>query len=373
MKDDAQDALRSLVWGTVEDRVAQGDAAYAHEVGSRLAARYAAAQERARDDARSLSHVVRVLALTPGRENVVQLLRLLDDRNAQAAHGGLQPRSIASLLARSQSVADLVDTVFDRGARDRHDELRDCLFHELVLRGVAVEDFRPLRYWSGARPGWHALSWLPAHRCDFEAGADFGTVSIHGGSCAMPTGLPAEGRVDPPTPRTAERSALRDVATARVQEAVISPAEAGNWGDSAAWVFRPDEAVAPEQVPALLPTLPMACVEGLGPTGRFEIAVRPLDAVWRLLFATASLGGLYASGGYGGAYARLAAWHSMAALSGAPAGASAAEAEQYARQSTWFHFESDAAWFHNEIYDYGIAALSPDRRRIAVLAATDTD
>ncbi|MFD0385054.1 DUF6183 family protein [Streptomyces stramineus] len=151
------------------------------------------------------------------------------------------------------------------------------------------------------------------------------------------------------------------------------PAEAGNWGDSAAWVFRPDEAVAPEQVPALLPTLPMACVEGLGPTGRFEIAVRPLDAVWRLLFATASLGGLYASGGYGGAYARLAAWHSMAALSGAPAGASAAEAEQYARQSTWFHFESDAAWFHNEIYDYGIAALSPDRRRIAVLAATDTD
>ncbi|MFF7646889.1 DUF6183 family protein [Streptomyces canus] len=30
-------------------------------------------------------------------------------------------------------------------------------------------------------------------------------------------------------------------------------------------------------------------------------------------------------------------------------------------------------WFHKEIHDYGIAALSPDRRRIAVLAATDTD
>ncbi|WP_254707406.1 DUF6183 family protein, partial [Streptomyces lunaelactis] len=31
-------------------------------------------------------------------------------------------------------------------------------------------------------------------------------------------------------------------------------------------------------------------------------------------------------------------------------------------------------WFHNDIdADYGIATLSPDRRRIAVLAATDTD
>lgn len=31
------------------------------------------------------------------------------------------------------------------------------------------------------------------------------------------------------------------------------------------------------------------------------------------------------------------------------------------------------ARFQNETYDNGIAALSPDRRRIAVLAATDTD
>ncbi|GAA1928452.1 DUF6183 family protein [Streptantibioticus ferralitis] len=75
-----------------------------------------------------------------------------------------------------------------------------------------------------------------------------------------------------------------------------------------------------------------------------------------------------------GAYGRLAAWRSMAGLGGAPADASAQEVEDHARRSTWFHFEADADWFHNEIGDdYGIAALPPDGRRIAVLAATDTD
>ncbi|WEP00091.1 DUF6183 family protein [Streptomyces sp. FXJ1.172] len=58
-------------------------------------------------------------------------------------------------------------------------------------------------------------------------------------------------------------------------------------------------------------------------------------------------------------------------LSGAPVRASALEVEQQARQSTWFHFEADAEWFRNDIgSDYGIAALSPDRRRIAVPAQT---
>ncbi|MGY3676789.1 hypothetical protein ACVWXU_000412 [Streptomyces sp. TE33382] len=85
------------------------------------------------------------------------------------------------------------------------------------------------------------------------------------------------------------------------------------------------------------------------------------------------MGGMYGSGVHG-AYGRLAAWNSVAGLSGTPAGASPEEVERHATQSTWFHFEADAEWFHNDIdADYGIAALSPDGRRIAVLAATDTD
>jgi hypothetical protein len=75
-----------------------------------------------------------------------------------------------------------------------------------------------------------------------------------------------------------------------------------------------------------------------------------------------------------GDYGRLWAWRSMAGLSGAPAGVSAEEVERQVRQSTWFRLEAYADWFHNDIdADYGIAALSPDCRRIAVPAATDTD
>jgi hypothetical protein len=77
--------------------------------------------------------------------------------------------------------------------------------------------------------------------------------------------------------------------------------------------------------------------------------------------------------GVHGAYGRLAAWQSTAGLCGAPAGASAREVERRALGSTWFHFEADTDWFHNEIHDYGIAALAPGRRRVAVPAATDTD
>ncbi|WP_329537844.1 DUF6183 family protein (plasmid) [Streptomyces sp. NBC_01450] len=55
-------------------------------------------------------------------------------------------------------------------------------------------------------------------------------------------------------------------------------------------------------------------------------------------------------------------------------GVSAEEVERQVRQSTWFRLEAYADWFHNDIdADYGIAALSPDCRRIAVPAATDTD
>lgn len=86
-----------------------------------------------------------------------------------------------------------------------------------------------------------------------------------------------------------------------------------------------------------------------------------------------SMGGMYSTG-VDGAYGRLWAWRSLAGLSGTAADASADEVERHASQSTWFHFEADAEWFHNELCaDYGIATLSPDRRRLAVLAATDTD
>ncbi|WP_420311304.1 DUF6183 family protein [Streptomyces sp. YS-B37] len=364
--------LDGLPWSQAEQRAAQGNSASMRELGEQLADQHAEAVRQAREYERQLAQVVRVLALTPGRDSLGHLLRLLDEKRPSTGRRPPLP-FVASLLAEHHQVADLAATFFERREQEHLDELRDCLFHELVLRGVEADAFPALRTWTIVRPGWHALAWLPVRRSGLEAGADFPRRSINGSSFGVPSQLPVEGRVDPPTPRTSERSALRDMATADVHESIVAAVRAGEWGDRGAWVFLLDEAVAPERVPVLLPTLPMPCVDGLGPTDRFGVAVRTPDEIWRLLFATASMGGMFDSGVHG-AWGRLWAWRSVAGLCGAPAGASAEEVEQRALQSTWFQFEADTDWFHGDIdSDYGIAALSPDRRRIAVLTATDTD
>ncbi|MFG2986436.1 DUF6183 family protein [Streptomyces sp. NPDC048258] len=188
----------------------------------------------------------------------------------------------------------------------------------------------------------------------------------------MWTGRTGEDRLEPATPRPQTPSLLPDRATAEVHEAIVAAPTAGDFGSCGAWVFAPEEPVDPALVPALVPTLPMPCLEGLGAEGRFEISRQSLAEVWRMLFSTASEGGVYGPGAHG-AYGRRAAWWSLAGLSGTPLDATAQEVERHAEQSTWFRFECDTEWFHNEIYDYGIVALSPGRRRIAVLAVTDTD
>jgi uncharacterized membrane protein len=69
----------------------------------------------------------------------------------------------------------------------------------------------------------------------------------------------------------------------------------------------------------------------------------------------------------------FAAWQSLTSLSGAVRGADAGEVEAQVHDCTWYTFAADTAWFNGVVWDIGLAALAPDRRRLAVLAATDTD
>jgi hypothetical protein len=91
-----------------------------------------------------------------------------------------------------------------------------------------------------------------------------------------------------------------------------------------------------------------------------------------VLFAAASTGGAYNSGSRG-AYGRLTAWRSLAALAGCPEGAAFEEVETRAGDCIWYGFAADTKWFEQVAWDVGLAALTPDRRRLLVLAATDTD
>ncbi|WP_157850877.1 DUF6183 family protein [Streptomyces exfoliatus] len=371
MTNDEARALARLVWEQAAPRARQGDAAYVRELGARLAEGLEAAAEQVRLYGDAFARVVRTLALTPGRDSLVQLIRLLDE-HGPSGRSGTDPRLVASLLAEAQEPADLAELLYDRTERDRLDQLRACLFHELLLRGVDPEAYPPLRRQATVRPEGEALSWLPATLRPFETGATFPSRSVDGGSGGGWWGLSAVERLDPPTPRTTERSPLRNIATTDVHESIVAAPAAGKFGHYDAWVFALDAPLDPVLVPALVPTLPMPCVADLGPTARFEIVRRPPADIWRILFGMASMGGVYGHGAQG-AYGRRSTWWSLAGLAGAPPGASAEEVERLVMESAWFHFQCDAEWFHNEIHDYGIAALSPDGRRLAVLAATDTD
>jgi hypothetical protein len=43
------------------------------------------------------------------------------------------------------------------------------------------------------------------------------------------------------------------------------------------------------------------------------------------------------------------------------------------KQSDWYSLSSTAEWFHNVAWDFGIVCLRPDKRHVAVLAASDQD
>lgn len=346
-----------------------GDAERIAAHGEDLAARRRETHEQLRSLDRELASVLRVLALTPGRQFVERLLALLC--RAREAYVGDEcgPRLLASLIAEGQPLDDALYVLWDAGRE--HDELRACLFHELLLRGVNPELLLP-RHALRPEPAWHALAWLPDRLADMEYGAEFPSRGYGGGAGIPYDGLTSPVRVDAAARRAAAGHRLSERSTADLLESIDGPPRVGGWGNYEARVFVSDRSIPRADVPGVLTTLPMDCVRGLAQHDRFEVEAYSLDKVWETLYTTAAGGGMYHPGVYG-AYGRLAAWRSIAGLCGIGATATAAAVEHRARACAWYRFEADSEWFFNEIYDYGIAALAPDGRHLTVLAATDTD
>ncbi|MGE7437275.1 MULTISPECIES: DUF6183 family protein [Kitasatospora] len=353
------------VWAVADGRVAQGDAAFPADLGIALARAYGSGQMW---QYRSVfDHLLRLLSTTAGPENVAQALRLVS--SAEVTSRKLD-RYTASLLASSQEPTDLA-AAFTGSASE---ELRACLVHELVLRGVAVEETPGIAGWaSSSHWSHHPLGWLPLALSDVEGCADLPSYSLRGGSHSMPYG-PGESRelaviASANVPSVEE--ATTEAAAAAMAKAVANWAEESN-GRIEARVFELAEPLDVASVPNSLLTVGLECLNGVGKKATLSVAVRPPAQVWRVLFAAASTGGAYNSGSYG-AYGRLAAWQSLAALAGSPEGATADEVEARVRDCIWHGFGADTKWFEQVAWDIGLAALAPDRRRLAVLAATDTD
>ncbi|WP_330461611.1 DUF6183 family protein [Streptomyces sp. NBC_00820] len=286
------------------------------------------------------------------------------------ANGRTLDRYAASLLASGQDAANLA-VAFTGHASE---ELRGCLVHELVLRGIAVAEIPGIARWATSSH-WrrHPLGGLPLTRSDIESRSDLPRYSSRGSSHSMPFG-PSESRE--PAVLTGVRSSSAQETTTEADATVIATAVA-NWAEESngrieARGFDLAKPLDPASVPAALLTPGLDCLRGAGKKAALSVTVLPPAQAWRVVFGAASSGGAYSRGSFG-AYGRLAAWRSLAALAGCPEGATPDEVEPQVRDCVWHGFDADTKWFEQVAWDIGLAALAPDRRRLAVLAATDTD
>jgi hypothetical protein len=360
------------VWDMAERRLDQGDVAFVADLGIALADRYGSSAAQVWQYRSVFDRLLRLLTTTSGQEHVEQALRLV---SAASPGNRKLVRYAASLLADGQTAKDLALAFAGGSSRAAaSEELRACLVQELVLRGVTVAESPAIEAWATSTH-WrhHPLAWLPLELSVIEEAPPLPSYSVGGASYSMPYG-PQDGpgvALSSVTPLTQVTETTTEEFSEAATAAVTNWAEESN-GRSEAGTYELAEPVEAEILPGLLAALGLECLSGVGPRKRFALsACRPENA-WRMLFAAASTGGAYNNGVYG-AYGRLAAWRSLTALSGASTTAPVGEVERTIQECDWYSFGAATKWFERVAWDIGLVSVTPGARRIAVLAATDTD
>ena len=338
------------VWATADRHVAAGDAGFVADLGIALWQAYGNDPRPPWQYGSAFDHLLRLLTMTPGTlEDALRLIAVTTDRR--------RCRYLASLLA-SAHPPEALGEVFSGPANE---ELRACVVQEVVLRGGAVR-----HPWVDS-PHWrrHPLAWLPRTLTPIEDRPGMPAYNMRGGSSPVSSLTVPSAHGGGPVP--AARETTTDSDATAISSAVANWAERSN-GRIEARTFALDADLEPAAVGGTLRTLGLESYQdpksGPGPCTAKQ--------AWQVLFTAASSGGAYNAGEYG-AYGRLLAWRSVAALSGAPEAASAAEVEALANGCSWHSFALTTDWFDDVAWDIGLAVVSPDRRRLAVLAATDTD
>jgi uncharacterized protein (TIGR02996 family) len=314
----------------------------------------------------TLDHLERALATHPGLASA--------DASLARTRSDAQSRPLASMLAASQP-AEVLQALFEwHGDAERHAELLACLAQEMVLRGVPPKD----EYWDRLKGSAHPLAPLPPRLLPIEVGfADYlPRYGSSGSSAELPLVLLREPEQ---LPQGAEPPGGLPAMLDRTDETFVRGAVSAvrNWrgesnGKAEARLFGVGRPVQDGQLSvAFLLSLQLACLTGTSQDAVRAERLRPGEAM-NHLFAAASNGGAY-GGGLLGAYGRLAAWASAQALTGASPGQSIEQVAALAEQCLWHSFGADPGWFYNVAWDLGLIAVRPDRRSLAVLAATDTD
>ncbi|MFD8785445.1 DUF6183 family protein [Kitasatospora sp. NPDC059599] len=358
----------------LDEHLGRGDTRYLADVAAALHARYGSGEEGA-EHRYLFDRILWDLVTTPGRENVAHAVRL---GLADGPRTGRSVRRAAAVLAAHQSTADLaVLYAPGRAHDDAPDELRACLVQESALRGAPIAELPEAVAWAESSPSWagHPLALLPWSLMPLEGEPRLPRYSRGGAAYGVRYGLP-DGRPLPvghaaPAPAPAvHRGPDEPALTAAVER------WAGrSYGRVESAVFLLGEPLTGRPaVHPLLAALPLDCLVDV-PAAPDRLTVVPGSAAeaWSRLFGAASLGGGRSDGWWYGAYGRLAAWRSLTALVGAPEGTPVPEVAERARGCDWYAFEASGDWFNQDGMDFALLTVTRDRRRLAVLAATDYD
>ncbi|MFD8783619.1 DUF6183 family protein [Kitasatospora sp. NPDC059599] len=359
-------------------RVSAGDVDWVVGIGGDIAGQAAAEGGPSANHEAVLGHLLRSLAGHAAPESLRALLQTPLSLSSNGLRRQRTERALAATVARGQRAEDVEQVVYGEQPDAVHPrEFRACLLQELVLAGVPVEDSPALLAFART-PAFleHPLAGLPLHLLPEERGLirpedaapDWTwTVGLLG-----PTGRDAVElhATEAMRERTAdvEMTEISVPGTAELMGAVVRHWCTDSNGRIAAQDFWSPDPVRPEDFPAVFARLPLTAWEedepGLLPSTPEE--------VFRTLFTAAVRMSAYGPGECG-AHGRLAAWRSLAGLTGAPADAPVEQVAESARRTHWFRPASGSAWFHDIAWDLGVAALRPGGHEIAVLAATDTD
>lgn len=331
-------------------------------------------------------HIEVALALTPGLRQAEALLRLsllarratIQVQNVSELQRRLmmRPRRLACLLASAQR-QDVLAELFARSVDcEQYAEILMLLAHEMVLRNVACKDIPAVvghvRTMSTRN---HPLGRLPLMLTEIETDLPLPRYHMRGASCGLPFGPKGNAATWSPNRKLSVPHAIRETTTKlerdRISSGVARWAQSSN-GQYEARTFTVDPPLSGERLnPALLVSIGLDCLRGVG-EDKTHLRNFSVQEAFGLLFAAASLGGAYPSEHWG-AYGRYEAWRSLAGLVGAAERESIEQLLRRAKRCEWLYFDAQTSWFFQVAWDFGLVALRPDGKSLAVLAATDTD
>lgn len=301
------------------------------------------------------------------------LLARLEQAKSDIPYWGT--RQLAAVAADREPL-DVCAAVIEQAEED--EEFRACLTQELVLRVRDLDRAPFARFWEELRSRDHPLGLLPLRLMPPEGSIDPPSYTFGGGRVSSSSDLWEEGSPEAHPQRVAPvaTEATDPALCRRLMSAVASWLEGSN-GRTESRVF----VLAGAPQPRLADVLGTAGLDCIGRSSPPDVKSVTAEDAFAALFAAAAVGGAYEIG-CEGAYGRLRAWETVGALSGAEAGDPVESTSERAQRSAWFTFKprfrwlrsgSNSTWFEEQSWDLALAVVSPERTRLAVLAATDTD